>query len=128
MKQELIKKIEDAKEEWIEWDWTTEICTDAQGETVYASSRGDAESWTDEPDVAQAIIDFADEVKSDASAAADAADLAIKAIAAGDLQAALEHIEDASRIERYYGDDPTYGNCRKAVEAVIDHAEKFGQL
>jgi hypothetical protein len=64
--------------------------------------------------------EYVAQVERDASAAEDAAKCAIEAVRDGKLDLAAEYAEEASRLERTYGDDPTWGDFRRAVIALFD--------
>lgn len=60
---------------------------------------------------------------ADASAAEVEANFAIDAARAGNWDEAVERAVAASELESEYGDDPTWGDFRAAVEAAAEAAE-----
>ena len=68
--------------------------------------------------------EYLDEVVSDAAAAEEAGEEAIEAVRRGDLDAALEHAENACGFESQYGDCPVWGGLRDAIRQAIEEREE----
>lgn len=65
----------------------------------------------------------AERVAKDASYAEDEARVALEYLAEGDFGEAADALEKAARIERNWGDDPTWGPPAKAARELADLAE-----
>lgn len=78
-------------------------------------------------DLTEAVRALADEecksVEADARSAAKHGDAALEAVKAGCWDDAEEEIEAACRLERGYGDDPSWGPVRTLISAMRDAAE-----
>ena len=137
---EAIEAIENAQINWEGVDWTMDykgIVADSSDEVKSAlkefKSSGaepsykfdqDYNPWLD-PDVLKEALEymknFEEEAAVDAKEAKDLGGEAIAAIEEGDVEAALEAIDEADSIENQYGDSPSYG---PALEAVKRWAKK----
>ncbi len=126
----LIKSIQDKLEEWTCADWTHEYELDEK--RVYVDLDGlftnQPEQETDlgrvELDIAlcdgdQEDCSYCAQAKEDAGEASERAKEAIRSLLEGDLDEALELLQEASRLEAYYGDDPTWGKPVQDLEALI---------
>ena len=126
----LIDSIQDRLEEWTCADWTHEyeldekrVYVDLYGkftnQPVYTDLGGSYELDVALCDGDEEDCSYCEQAKKDAQEAKERAQEAIKSLLEGNLEEALELLQEASRAEAYYGDDPTWGKPVQDLEALI---------
>ena len=106
--------------DWTGWDWAQSFAAGYDEDGCQITEVWDRRSDID-PDsaAAAAATEYADRCESDAEGAEESAAEAMKHIEAGDLDKALRAAESASTAECVYGDDPTWGPFRRAIEDAL---------
>jgi hypothetical protein len=106
--------------EWIDLDWAITLRTDS-GEVVVVADKDDAQRYG----VSDEYSAYADTVREDATRAQSLGDSAIAAFEAGDIEAAITASDEATIIERQYGDAPVWSPL---AEALYDYSDAIQRL
>jgi len=117
-KRHLIDAIRRAQAQWTHADWTHE--RRENGKVCYESDPHDPDARTPEYCAGDndAQCEVCRDARSDASAARDLGNEAIKAIEAGDLQTARTRLYEARDIEDQWGDAPAWNPVVRSMQEI----------
>lgn len=100
------------------YDWTM-TWGEKQEET---NGKGDWENLESE-EARESAKEYEEKVMAASEEAAECEEKAVEALRAGEPAKGLEALEEAARLERQFGDDPTYSWLREELEARIEEQE-----
>ena len=118
-KEEILDLYKEAQGSWTGWDWRMDF--EADGTTEFLECRGDIDP---ESPVAERATAYAIKCEECAAEAEHQAKLAIDAVLTDQMSDAVSFSERASELESQFGDDPTWGNFRRAVAKMDEQIKE----
>lgn len=118
-KEEILDLYKEAQGSWTGWDWRMDF--EADGTTEYLECREDIDP---ESPVAERATAYATKCEECAAEAEHQAKLAIDAVLTNQMSDAVSFAERASEMESQFGDDPTWGDFRRAVTKLDEQNKK----